>query len=376
MLLKLQKKYQKMYDFIFLYQLLAIRLIIHCLLIFLLCIMFYIFIYLIKMPIKKEYKINNWFETIFFVFIYISFFIIFLWILKFIRQTINILILWNNIILIKTGFFDLWIITKILYFCIFCCLIALWVLLFIKLHNKCKKEVIKLYLYIFSKNPLKFWEKITYFKLNFSVMGISYHFSDLKFKIISKIYQKYSYKILNKINTNLSKYIYFGIPKLHYILLIFCLSYDLYNSYFLLNLTTNFLPVYVIYLLWVNASNFIENQNPSINKILVELYYNTPDILYINLSEDEEYVLNHYSTTFNCPKELISFEDVMLLNPLIKLRRYIFLKGSKLGEKECDIYYNEFLHLGFNASDLIKKDDKYFVEEEKFYTMIFVTQEE
>ena len=106
------------------------------------------------------------------------------------------------------------------------------------------------------------------------------------------------------------------------------------------------------------------------NKIIVEQYYRAPDVIYINLSETEETIINDYKKTLHYPKELLSSEDYVFLNPLIKVRRFILIKGSSLGENENDVYYNEFLQEAFNTIDLIKKDDKYFVDEEKFYHLI------
>lgn len=251
---------------------------------------------------------------------------------------------------------------------------SLWILLFYKLHLICKKELIKIYFFIFSKNPTKNWEIFNKFNLNFSVKGISYHLSSLKTELIWKIYEPYPHNSLDILNKAIGRIIDFIIPYLHYIILIFCLSYDLYYSYFL-HITTKFLLIFFIYLLWVNFSNFIFYKIASINKVLVEQYYNTPDTIYINLSEGDHKALLKYKKTLYYPQELLTGEEDMLLNPLIKGYRYIFLKGEVLGDGECDTFYNDFLHFGFNASDLIEKDGQYFIDESKFYTMYFITQE-
>ena len=180
----------------------------------LLCfLIFILLLYILKKPVINEYKYEIWYKSLFFFFVFFLFFIVFFLIIKINRKTIDLISIYAFINHYKDVFIKAYITEKILYICIFCCFICLWLLIFYKLQKKCKKELITLYLYQFSKNPQQFWDMVDNFLDNYALTGISYKISNFLHNITYKFYIRYPKEYLHKPISKIVGFPYFILPK-------------------------------------------------------------------------------------------------------------------------------------------------------------------
>ena len=107
-----------------------------------------------------------------------------------------------------------------------------------------------------------------------------------------------NYKLLNKINI---KPIYniniFLIDRVKYLPLLLLLSFIYYDYKYnagQLYLLYRYTPIYFILSLYIQISNYLILEKLQLMRILFELYYCAPHIIYVNLTQSEEKVLHNW----------------------------------------------------------------------------------
>lgn len=151
-------------------------------------------------------------------------------------------------------------------------------LLYSKLNSFFIKHCLILYLILFHH----FEKELNYIGYKFSLIQLK--------KNIIYIYLKY----ISKENNYLYDITEFIVKKLPFYILILCIIYDLYFNNMLLRFTGNFLPFYLLHMIWLKISIFLEYTNRYLNQILYNIYYKGNSIVYVNMGESKEKIVNDY----------------------------------------------------------------------------------
>lgn len=328
---------------------------------FIFAFIIFLLIELLKIDLTEvSYKITSWKYTTFFCFFYIIFFFIFILIFRIIRNPINMNMFYTQLLSYITTIKALTPFYQILQIFIIILLLIFWIFLFIKIYKICCNEWIKIHFYVYFKYMEKYQEFLDIITAKFTINIVSGQlYMKYILPIILYFYKKYPYNFINNMGKNIARFTQNMFLYLHYIVLFFTLFYDiLYNNSVLL-ITTKYLPIFMLFTLWKKLSNFFEDQNPSFNKVLVEQYYGTPNIIYVNVTEDYIKILNNYVKTLKT--KIFNIDDYTFTAPIITLHRFVLIDEQ---------YYNEHINLGFNKSDLIIKEGKYFVKHANLYAII------
>lgn len=263
------------------FKLILIKIFLNLFVAFCLTLMFILFLNTFKN--KKTnieiFKIKNFYISFFVVFFYVFFFVICLILYRFSYSNnyfdINLYIKFFKNFYTKTFFLDSIFIS---YFVIMFFFIIL--LLYSKLNSFFIKHCLILYLIIFH-----------HFEKEFNYMVYKFSLIQLKKNIIY-IYLKY----INKVNNHFYDIIEFILKKLPFYLLILCIIYDLYFNHMLLRITGNFLPFYLLHVIWLKISIFLEYTHRYLNQIIYNIYYKGNSVVYVNMGESKEQIIKDYVT--------------------------------------------------------------------------------
>ncbi len=78
----------------------------------------------------------------------------------------------------------------------------------------------------------------------------------------------------------------------------------------ILHYTFYYLPVYFMYNLWFNATEFLSNTNKEINRMIYERYYEENNVLYNNLTEEEDKIFDDYlQNGLKCPSSFFRWSQ-------------------------------------------------------------------
>lgn len=240
--------------------------------------------------LDHKYRIKNFYLTYFFVFIYIFYYIIIMLIFRY--QAWGHSFDLHQLYLV---FSNIYHISKVLLLFVLILLILIFLTL-IKVRLFLLKEIRKFHLFYQNDSTFRrslkmqpIWEaegcpgdinlmiKSQYHTL-VDEIKFYYTFHGLLKKIWSKINGEY-YELTNKdikYLKGLRNFLLFG-PKL---ILIFLIIYDCYYYNFILTKIFYYLPFYIIYMLWYQATDFIYNTCDVMNKLLYERFYLEEFVIY------------------------------------------------------------------------------------------------
>jgi hypothetical protein len=292
----------------------------------------YFIVIILKYKRGTDYKIYNFYQNGLYIVAYIGVFILLLFYIRYLT--------WGNstdlqVIFYKTkdlyqhslGYF----IIKILFF------VFILVSIF-KIKYLLTQEIIKRHLYLFytSKYMKKAKAKFSYEKF-IKRFHEHYSYEDLFYTPIWAVAASFHLKskeYKGKFGLGITKLLGFLIYKKQRLrlfvrlfpfqLLIYLIIYDCYMNNFVISKVFYYLPFYLLYTLWYNASEFLRNTDNTLNRILYERYYEEDEYAYINTTEEEDnYIFSYIKNRFQI---LWTSETYNILVPfqisIIQNRRY------------------------------------------------------
>jgi hypothetical protein len=260
-------------------------------------------IYILLTPKKRKrnlyaYKITNFILNKALIMIYISFFFLLMFILRVYRASLVIdLKRLQPFLMAYKNLYQVSPINVILIGLI--CLLGFFIILLvlIKIHKFFIKELVKYNLYF--RHKKNDYDRFCNF------FGFKYSYQ----KFLDKIYYVFACNIREILIGNyrdneiiwvdkLLRWIAVQIQRLIKILLLslipILIIYDCIYNDWVLKKVFIYLIFYFIYNIWYRYSNFLYNSCRPYDEMLYNIYYNTDQIVYINLpDEDEEKIYNH-----------------------------------------------------------------------------------
>lgn len=293
----------------------------------------------------QQYKIENKFFTFLKILYFFSLCFIILY-LRFLRLPIDLISIITQFKYYYGLFFAGTMFYKICIFLYILIIILLWLLCMFKFYKISKNELIKIHFYLIYKQPKKYYN----FCLNFMCYFSAQHFRTIFIDIIVSPLLT-TFKTLQKYFNIICKVLGIIFDFFPYFLLISLLIYDCYFNNYILKNTTIYLPYLYIIILWKMFSYFVTKaDNNSLNQIIMEKYYFSDSIYYINLSDEQNNIIKNYIKNFSSPISTI-FDDSEYLNPILLHLRYIKNKNKLINYTNKTYFY---------FSDLIIKNNAYY----------------
>lgn len=257
-----------------------------------LCILLGIIVHLVKRKNTKtaitEYKISTFYLTHAGAGIYLCFYIFLFFLLRFlvigkpidlkqIIKTIYVLLL-NIDSLLKLFLLLLFVLSYV----------VLWLLVFVKLHKRLKKNLLQLHhYYCYPKSGII---ALRYYYVWLSFRG-KYSFTHLVDLHCKRLFRRIFNKMLTNRFPKVEQFFYSRyrrvMKRIPLGLLIIVLIYDCYYSNFCLEITTYYLPIFLLSRLWISLSIFASLNNEYTSQILYEMYYRDDEIKYVNVPNKE-----------------------------------------------------------------------------------------
>lgn len=339
-------------------------------------------IYLLKWPLIKDVKISIF--TYIGASIYISFYILFFIALRWVQINKEIelkklpVYLNNFLVIYNKSLFN-----QIFYTLLLILLILLWIYIFIRLREKLSYQVWKIYFYYNYKYLLTRWQEkkfshipenkiIEIFKKYLSYHRICYYISDYLSIFCDKCKLLKISKLLNNLKI-MQKFIRFTLI---FFIFVF-IFYDCYFNNFVLAYTKYYLFFYMLFALWYKISTFFRKEESFLDEIIFEMNYCAPNIVYINVTEEEYEFLNEYLKGKKTDKEIIEYISTFIWAqpPVAYFNRFVYTEREKegifsLSEKGFArvqyryVYMNKMTQRYFPASWLKEKDGKYYTDQQ------------
>lgn len=323
-----------------------------------------ILLYLIyEYPMEFDIKIHNFYITYILNIIYIIIFIIFFWCLRILGlgKKVDLLEIKLKIQELLYTKYNLPLILKISHYLMLIIIIFCWLLIIIKIKQYLEFQIYKIYFYYKNKKYLtgKLYTNLDKFSdTYFCYYGFKHNIS----KIIWFFYKKFpNYFTYNeKIFDILPLYVKWFITCLFYSLVL----HECFTNNFILHKTFYYLIIYIILRLWIRLDN-VEYAKGSFACILMERAYKEPEILYVNLTIEEENMLLYFIKNPTKGMELVEYKTWIILDicTIEYYRKFILLDKNISPEPDKKLYHNKYLELGFYAEEVIKKNGKNFVKE-------------
>lgn len=321
---------------------------------------------LIRRPIKPTCKINNFFMTYVFAGIYIMCFIVFLIFIRILQygKFLDLKILFKAYILLFVHFEQCSFYVQIIYILGGIILILLWILIFYKIRNRLARNLWKIYYY--KKNIYMLTKLNNDEKFKELCFHISMHYTFFNF-CRSLTHQ------LNKIITiRYTEPIERFFRYLPHLILLFLVFFECYNNNFILHYTLKYLIIYMVYNLWYRLSFIIHKSNGFLDEILIERAYGEPNILYVNLTENDEKLLETYILEPHNYEKLeklgsADYIDVGILCyiPIYYYRRFVWISGDVIGLPANQmIYLNKLTLKYFEEVDIKRENGRIYVKDE------------
>jgi hypothetical protein len=280
-------------------------------------------------------KITNWFYTYFisilytFVFLGVFFFLRILLIknpinLKKVIYFVNNCI--SEVFLINNTYQNIFI---FLAFTNLMLLFYIFLLILKHFHNFYRHELIKLHIYY--QGSHKYTREKPYFYRKFlEIYNRHLCFYEFKSDLQIHLLNLSGFTLIDKLFPKLRLGTYRPYPVLKYFtdLLPFTLGisffvYDIFMHDCILIYTTNYLPIFFMFILWKNYSDFLMYQDTQILHMLFEMYYCYPSVVYINVSK------NHQEELKMCLKNSLKQQKSLYIN---------------VYENGCDAHYLQIWH--------------------------------
>lgn len=304
-------------------------------------------IILIKYKIKaKTLQIKYFSLNILFILIYISIFIILILNLRYakIGETYDLLKTYAYVL-------DHWNASSFFIKVLLILTLLNLILLLIKIKKFLEIQYCKRYLYQYYKireSEIDTGKKAKILII-IKILRNKMSYSNLIFKI--------EHLILNLLNTNflknineiyllkMLKLLMFFFRNLPIIILIGFFIYDCIFNSFKIQLILFYLPFFFTFQLWKNITNFLKKTDDTYNSIIYEMYYKQDDVKYLNISLEEENILQKYITSNlhglqhdikldaweNYYKQIINFP-------------FDFIKFRRFGRQpNTNIFFNKYL---------------------------------
>ena len=342
--------------------------------------------------LKQLIKVDNFFISWCITILYVCFYLVFFLYLRYLQL--------GNPFDVKKFFSNFWtqvelvtqysLYNQLIVILFLVILILLWLLIFIKLQRYMLNHIWKLSFYyanINQLNPLLNDSLFETFMVKINYIRHCFNFFYLLFP---------QFKYFKGDHYYLMYVLFTLLPSLF--LLFFFIAELLLNN-FIIYYLYYYLPIYMLIMIWVRGSCgvwFYSDGNYS--KILIEIAYGSPNIVYVNISSSDEkmmkeFLLNPLKKSFIYdfpdlkahPFNMGSFfthslEDNFLpidfkrrfawtyLPPVsskepIYYSYYPLLNPTIYGIEEGFIYYNSLANKGFILDELIKIDDRFFVND-------------
>jgi hypothetical protein len=123
----------------------------------------------------------------------------------------------------------------------------------------------------------------------------------------------------------------------------------------------------MIIIMWIRIGNAIDRTSGYLEAILIERAYGEPNILYVNVTEDEEQLLDLYvrnrkaALKIEHQIELISCEFGFQIHPITYKRCFKKTPSADFGYSDDRVlYYSKYRDLFFFPFEFITKDGKHF----------------
>jgi hypothetical protein len=247
-----------------------------------------------------DYKIYNFYYNTFFISIYFLTFVLFLFYIRFskIGTYFNLKEFLEKFL--KLFFENNILLTLNILLLIFVCFILLH-----KLNNFLINEIFKRHLYLYNKLIAKDVLGFTIFDVipySFYVILTRYisgsyelFFSNLFYNnIVSVYFTFYENEQQREAFYKKTKKYEILCHKLPYYFLVFLIVFECVLNSFVIHFVFYYLPFYLVLYYFKKVSFFLAHTNDKTNRIIYERYYIENDILYINITDEEDGLLLNY----------------------------------------------------------------------------------
>lgn len=342
----------------------------------LILLIFIVFLVLIlKISIKPIVKIENYTLTYFCGGFYILFYFLFFFILRILQlgKTFDL----KNFVKKFFGFFinfqESSFFIQFIYIGGVIILILLWLIIFFKIRKILRFQLWKLY----------------FFKANIERLTVCSTETVAKFHKTRDKYKRFSFFTLGKKVTRYLNKILFYVNKKEFnivnttgptqilrffplLILFFIFILECYNYNFVLHYTLYYLPIYMVFNIWYLISLVLDKEVFTIDQILIERAYGEPKILYVNLTELEEKLLETYIQEYYNFDKLFDIgvyescsTDYDIVHPICYHRRFVLTSNSEIS-KDTMIYLNKnkIIWKYFEPCEITKKNGKNFVKDD------------
>jgi hypothetical protein len=234
-----------------------------------------------------------------------------------------------------------------------CICLLLLIVILKKLKNSLELSLMRQHLYLQYSDETAYENykpktiKLKYVSVHNYYQEILYWFKKISFTTFCSRLHSIFLDIYHITNRNNYKYLAYTVEKIRHITLALVtleynvfsipilIGYDIYYHHWVITKLFYFLPFYFIYVLWVRVSLFLFTiyQIRFLNEIVYEIYYCQPDILYLELSEEE-----HMTVLLYIRGALHLSEKVYFIYSEYPLQ-ILLNKRYKLIDKESNLYY-------------------------------------
>lgn len=152
--------------------------------------------------------------------------------------------------------------------------------------------------------------------------------------------------------------------------------YDCYYNNFVLAYTKYYLFFYMLFALWYKISTFFRKETSFIDEIIFEMNYCAPNIVYINVTEEEYGFLNDHLKGYKTDKEIFEYISTFIWAkpPVAYFNRFVYTEIEEegifsLSEKGFArvpyryVYMNKSTQRYFPAAWLKEKDGRYYTDQ-------------
>ena len=251
-------------------------------------------------------------------------------------------------------------------------IVLLWVFIFFKLKEKLAYQMWKIYFYYRYKYLLKDRKRkkikiIQYFKRSLSYKAICSDIAGIFIWLAEQIKWKQMVTYFNEYDKILVFFRVLSIALIFVFIFYDCLFYN-----YVLFTSKYYLFFYLIFNLWYKISLFFRYEDEYLDQILFERTYCFPDVVYINLTKEEEEFLEAYLKDARVSNSEFLFTFVEDLPPVTYYKRFVYeplddiVDFSEKGYTRIPyqyVYKNKETQRYFPRAWLKEKNGKYYTDQ-------------